>query len=76
MAKKTALQKLKRLAEENDWKFYSGYSGRGMYGKRCAGIVTDQPHECIAIAGIRGAKLDNMGLQYIVYWPNIECDED
>lgn len=45
-----------------------------MYGERCYGIVCDDPIPCIEEAaeqGIRGARYDNMGLQYIVYWPHL-----
>lgn len=54
---------------------YRGYSGRGMYGKRCIGISTDDKMATIeeaAAQGIRGAKTDNLGRGYIVYWPNLE----
>jgi hypothetical protein len=53
---------------------YEGYSGRGMYGKRCYGITTDRPMQLIEAAvenGIKGASMDSMGLQTIVYWANI-----
>lgn len=45
-----------------------------MYGAQCYGIVCDDPIPCIENAaenGIKGAVYDQMGLQYIVYWPNI-----
>ena len=50
------------------------YSGRGMYGATCYGIVTDDPDACVeeaAARGIRGSKRDSMGRQAIVYWPHI-----
>lgn len=53
---------------------YERYSGRGMYGEQCYGIVCDDPISCVENAaenGIKGAVYDQMGLQYIVYWPNI-----
>ena len=61
------------------------YSGRGMYGERCFGIVADQVHHAttavvlaLADAGYSGedlhavvdaAETDDMGLQTIVYFP-------
>jgi hypothetical protein len=54
------------------------YSGRGMFGKTCYGIVTDNPDGCIEEAaeeGIKGARRDSMGLKHIVYWPHIPGDE-
>lgn len=56
---------------------YEGYSGRGMYGQRCYGIVCDDYVSCIetvALQGITGANTDSMGLQSIVYWPNIQYE--
>lgn len=53
-------------------KVYENYSGRGMYGKRCWGIVTSNMVDCIETAackGLTGAETDSMGLQSIVYWP-------
>ena len=50
------------------------YSGRGMYGSTCYGIVTDDPEELIDRAielGLRGECTDSMGLSTIVYWKNI-----
>lgn len=51
------------------------YSGRGMFGKSCYGIVCDDANECIAEAGalgLRGARTDSMGRSVIVYWPSIQ----
>ena len=50
------------------------YSGRGMFGKTCYGIVCDDANKCLEAAGsygITGGKVDNMGRQFIVYWPEI-----
>ena len=52
------------------------YSGRGMHGKQCYGIVTDRPMRLIedaGEAGIKGAVMDSMGLDTIVYWPHISA---
>lgn len=43
------------------------YSGRGMFGVKCPGVVVSNPMDFIAEMGIKGLKTDNMGLDYIVY---------
>lgn len=51
------------------------YSGRGMFGERCVGIVCDNPDEAIeeaASQGLKGARTDSMGRQAIVYWPSVK----
>ena len=66
--------KLEAIADQIDGDFRPSYSGRGMGGRACAGIVTDDPMKCIELAaqrGITGAKVDSMGRQSIVYWPAI-----
>ncbi len=41
------------------------YSGRCMFGSRCPSIVCDSAAEF----GFKGASIDNMGLQYVIYMP-------
>jgi len=65
---------IKKLADDGYGKLYEDYSGRNMYGDTCLGITTDDPDTLIeeaASRGIRGAKRDNLGKGYIVYWPSI-----
>lgn len=50
------------------------YSGRGMYGSKFMGIVTDRPNALqlrAASIGLRGAQHDSMGQAEIVYWPKV-----
>ena len=50
------------------------YSGRGMFGDTCVGIVCRDPLRTIeeaAARGLRGAHQDQMGLDHIVYWPHL-----
>jgi hypothetical protein len=68
--------KIKTIAERNDWRVRLNYSGRGMYGKTCLAVIGESPEDIIATVGIQGAKIDNMGLDYIVYWPNISNDSN
>lgn len=77
MAKKTWLEKAQEVVEElgPSYKVYQGYSGRFMFGKKCLGITgpsTATIIEAAARKGFRKAVTDNMGLDYIVYWPPIE----
>jgi hypothetical protein len=51
------------------------YSGRGMLGKTCYGIITDSPDELIEEAesqGLTGALTDEMGMSTIVYWQHVK----
>lgn len=69
-------QTIETVAENNDWDFRPAYSGRGMYGNTCVGVVGENAVEIIETVasetGARGAKTDNMGLDMIVYWPHIQ----
>jgi hypothetical protein len=63
------------VAEEVDGTVRYDYSGRGMYGKSCVGIVCGNKTECIEAAarkGLKGARTDAMGRHAIVYWPKIK----
>jgi hypothetical protein len=67
------------IADECEGSVRYGYSGRAMYGKRCYGVVTSDVGACIHAAkerGLEGERSDNMGLDMIIYWPNIECKKD
>lgn len=78
MEKEDLIEALKETADEIGGDFREGYSGRGMYGKECWGIVCDDETECIEVAatkGLKGAKTDNMGRRIIVYYPDLECRE-
>lgn len=43
------------------------YSGRGMFGRECPSVTVDNPNDFISEIGMKGLKIDNMGLQYVVY---------
>lgn len=71
--------------DAEDVSIYEGYSGRCMYGERCYGISGEDPIKIIERAaqfGITGARYDNLGRDYIVYWPSFvwtaseETEED
>lgn len=67
------------IADESNGEVYSNYSGRGMFGKKCWGVYGDDPCAIIeeaAIRGFTGANMDSLGLQTIVYWPDVEDMDD
>lgn len=50
------------------------YSGRGMYGRTCLGVVVDPKHVSSVLRmnlGDRGPVTDDMGIQTIVYWTDV-----
>ena len=70
----TDIEKIESVAKDAGWEVRRDYSGRGMFGKTCVGIVCRRPIMAIEFAaerGIRGARIDDMGLDSIVYWPAI-----
>jgi hypothetical protein len=63
------------------------YSGRGMYGDKCVGIVVEDPSALIefvlALADsgtdtswLRNVRMDSMGMSTIYYWPSVSVKED
>ena len=75
MNKTQQIQAIHDTATAVNGSVYKGYSGRNMYGKQCYGINCPDSQECIeelAIRGLRGAKIDQLGKGYIVYFPSIE----
>ena len=94
-------RKLQTLLEDAGYETQS-YSGRGMYGKSCLGVVTERPFRMIADCtdvladdldgclaedaihdelvalgeALRGARQDNMGRDIIVYFPDVEYDNE
>lgn len=86
-------QLIKDTAEDSGAaNFYNGYSGRGMYGRKCVGL-TGSMQDIMQVIGavIKEAhfnsdeieftdvvdclldfKQDSMGLDVIVYWPELE----
>ena len=70
----TKFEKVHEVADFVGGSVREDYSGRFMFGKSCWGIVTNDPDGAIRKAtrlGLRGGRMDNMGLDYIVYWPHI-----
>jgi hypothetical protein len=76
MAKVKVSEILKEIADDSCWRYSATYSGRGMFGRNCLSIVSDQSSpvkiiEEAAAHGIFGASWDSMGMGVVVYWPAI-----
>ena len=51
------------------------YSGRFMYGQYCVGCVVEYRSQYDDLFDlVPGARVDNFGLDFIVYWPGAEWD--
>ena len=64
------------LADELGGEVRLDYSGRGMFGARCMGIVCEDSEQVILNAlgrGLPRGKVDSMGTRKIVYWPGIQA---
>ena len=59
-------EEFKRKAEELGYEV-KGYSGRGMFGEICPSVTVENYLDFIAEIGMKGLKVDNMGLQWVVY---------
>lgn len=71
------LKAINKVSEECEGTIYKDYSGRGMFGEICVGIVGSDLQGLVNCA--KRKKLpkpcwDNMGLDYIIYWPSIKYD--
>jgi hypothetical protein len=71
MTREKQIKAIEETADTVGGHVRNDYSGRGMYGETCYGIVCDNEEECIevgALKGLRGANTDSMGKSRIVYW--------
>jgi hypothetical protein len=79
---------IKKFCDDNDYRYVDDYSGRFMYGKTCVGVIGDFSPEATKIAIVDYLtyscpnsvpkflypKVDNMGLDYIVYFEDISSE--
>lgn len=85
---KIGFDTLSDLAYDADGTAYPNYSGRGMYGKTCVGIVIEESDLLklgVSIANlfdddtkeylVDNYKTDTMGRQIIVYWQGLTCED-
>lgn len=83
------LDTLETLAYEVDGEAYPDYSGRGMFGKNCAGIVLDD-NDLVKLGAVifeniedeelrykllSDYSLDSMGQRTIIYWRGVQCED-
>lgn len=79
---------LKRVCDELGIE-YRSYSGRGMYGRRCFAIQSDDCENMSLLVdiaysfgeqsedptGLHDIRTDSMGLGSVMYWPNVEWQD-
>jgi hypothetical protein len=64
-----------KKAEKLGLEIRPSYSGRGMFGATCLGVVGSMADLDTLLSEVRGSakglRKDSMGLDYIYYWPGI-----
>ena len=80
------------VSENEQYELYENYSGRGMFGRSCLGVVIKQGYSFMDFIinltrymddndvddidfKLEGATYDNLGLDTVVYFPNIGGDD-
>lgn len=67
---------LEDLAVYMDGEIRTGYGGRDMYGRVCYGIVVDDDVDALMEWGRmqmpQRPERDSMGMNTILYWPDVE----
>lgn len=77
---KTPIEIVQQVAHLTGATLYPDYSGRGMFGQKCVGLVTPTPEDVVKVSqaakrrGLSGHLCDDMGLGAIVYWPHIQME--
>lgn len=87
VAKDKAYEKLveciESITDNAGWDVRTDYSGRGMYGKECIGVIVPNTNTVMRLGMAIGAECgedyihiktrsDSLGLRTIVYWPDVE----
>lgn len=85
---------IRNYVEENEgYDIYENYSGRGMFGSQCLGVVVKQGFSFMEFLmnltqfldnndvedmnfSLEGVSYDNLGLDTIVYFPNIKTEKN
>jgi len=79
-------EKLCQVAENVGGDAYPNYSGRGMYGATCVGIVLEDSAVADLSLAIKdagadeiltreGRYFDNLGYNTIIYWTGVTCED-
>lgn len=86
MARMSVKERIKKFAEEYEYRYREDYSGRYMYGRTCIGVsgkgdlkydlfeflINDGVSTSRARQIINESATDNMGLGMIIYFPRIK----
>lgn len=87
----STVQTLRLAAAELGFRLTTTYSGRGMFGATCIGVVVDDPTDLADLIGAlmcageddlaaglmdQPRATDNMGRGTIVYWPGVRAAQD
>ena len=90
----TVREAIENFVNENEqYSLYENYSGRGMFGRTCLGVIVQQNDSFMDFIikltkylddndvddvdfKLEGATYDNLGLDTIVYFPNIGGSHD
>ena len=88
----TLAQLIEEVAYDCELKFRRDYSGRGMYGSKCVGVVADRGTDIkfLILLGYRASKegieeevwddidicQDSMGLGTIMYFRGVEAEAE
>lgn len=90
----TVKEAIRNYVEENEgYDIYENYSGRGMFGYQCLGVVVKQGFSFMEFLmnltqfldnndvedmnfSLEGVSYDNLGLDTIVYFPNIKTEKN
>jgi hypothetical protein len=85
-------ESIRNFVEDNpQYSIYENYSGRGMFGRKCLGVVVKQGYSFMDFIikltkylddngiedvdfSLEGVSYDALGLDTIVYFPNIGGD--
>lgn len=87
----TIADAIRQFVKQSDGKYsiYEDYSGRGMHGQKCLGVVIKKGYSYMGFLvklttylddndfedvdfSLEGVDVDNLGLDTIVYFPNME----
>jgi hypothetical protein len=88
MANLIDTETLQEIADRSNGDVRYDYSGRGMHGTTCVGIVLNDrdllhlgaaiaelvPDETVKQIMMSSARQDNMGSRTIVYWEMVTCE--
>lgn len=90
----TVEEAIKNFISENEqYSLYENYSGRGMFGRTCLGVIVQRNDSFMDFIinltrylddndvddidfKLEGATYDNLGLDTVVYFPNIGGSHD